>query len=92
MGAHGELEQELRNAGFRDVEVRVITAPLRLASAAEYLRFARESFGALHQMLAALSESEREAVWKEIEQELKKFEAPGGFTGPCELVLGVGTK
>jgi SAM-dependent methyltransferase len=92
LGADGVLKAAYENAGFRDVKTKTLSAPLRMASASECVRFEKESFGALHQMLAALSESEREAVWKEIEQELKKFEAPGGFTGPCELVLGVGTK
>jgi len=32
------------------------------------VRFERESFGALHQMLAGLSEPEREEAWSEIEQ------------------------
>jgi len=52
LSAPGVLEHELRGAGFRDVEVRVVPAPLRLVSAAECLRFERESFGGLHQMLA----------------------------------------
>ena len=39
------------HAGFRDVTVEAVPAPLRLPSAAECVRFERESFGALHQML-----------------------------------------
>lgn len=92
LGADGVLKAAYENAGFRDVKTKTLSAPLRMASASECVRFEQESFGALHQMLAALSGSERESVWKEIERELKKFEGPGGFTGPCELVLGVGTK
>jgi SAM-dependent methyltransferase len=52
LGTPGVLEHELRGAGFRDVEVRVVPSPLRLVSAAECLRFERESFAVLHQMLA----------------------------------------
>jgi ubiquinone/menaquinone biosynthesis C-methylase UbiE len=92
LGSPGVLEQALTQAGFRDVETRVVAAPLRLSSAAECVRFERESFGALHQMLAGLTEAERQAAWEEIEQALRGFESPHGFEGPCELVIGAGTK
>jgi hypothetical protein len=63
-----------------------------MASAAECVRFERESFGALHQMMASLTEAEREETWQEIEQELKQFETGDGFEGPCEMVVGAGVK
>ncbi|MCP9931642.1 class I SAM-dependent methyltransferase [Cyanobium sp. AMD-g] len=90
LGAPGVLEAAYRQAGFRDIEVRVVPSPLRLPSAAECVRFERESFGALHQMLAGVPEEERPSVWEEIEQELRTFEAADGFIGPCEMVVGVG--
>jgi hypothetical protein len=43
-------------------------------------------------MLSGLPESEREAVWEVIEEELRQFEGPDGFEGPCEMVVGVGVK
>jgi ubiquinone/menaquinone biosynthesis C-methylase UbiE len=92
LGADGVLKAAYENAGFSEVKIKTMSAPLRMASASECVRFEKESFGALHQMLAALSESDRESVWKEIEHELKRFDGPGGFSGPCELLLGVGTK
>jgi ubiquinone/menaquinone biosynthesis C-methylase UbiE len=93
MGAPGLMEQELRGAGFQDVEVRVVPSPARLASAAECLRLERESFGALHQMLAGLTIEEREDAWAEVGKALQQFEAPdGGFEGPCELLVGAGTR
>ena len=84
----GEL---LDTAGFRDVEVHRVEAPLELASAAECARLERESFGALHQMLAGLTEAQREETWSEIEVALREFEGPDGFAGPCELLVGAGT-
>ena len=90
-GAPGAIEAVYRDAGFTGVEVRRVAAPLRMSSAAECVRFERESFGALHQMLSSLSESERADVWSEIEQELSQFETPDGFEGPCELIVSVGT-
>jgi SAM-dependent methyltransferase len=92
LGAPGVLEDAFRRAGFRDVQSRMVAAPVRLASAAECVRFEKESFGALHQMLSGLDEPGREAAWAEIGEELKAFEGPSGFEGPCELVVAVGTK
>jgi ubiquinone/menaquinone biosynthesis C-methylase UbiE len=92
LGAPGALQHAYEQAGFRDVEVRMVDAPLQLASAAECVRFEQESFGALHQMLSGLDQAGREAVWAEIEAELSQFEGPSGFNGPCELVVAAGTK
>jgi SAM-dependent methyltransferase len=85
----GEL---LAEAGFRDVRVERLEAPLRLASARECVRFERESFGALHQMLAGLDAADQEEAWAEIEQELAQFEGPSGFDAPCTLLVAAGTK
>ena len=92
LGAAGVLQQAYEQAGFREIDVRVVEAPLHFSSAAECVRFEQESFGALHQMLSGLDESEREAAWSEIHTELSQFEGPEGFTGPCELMVAVGTK
>ncbi len=43
-------------------------------------------------MMAGLSEAEQTETWEEIAGELRQFEGTDGFTGPCEMVLGVGTK
>ena len=91
LGAAGVLQQAYEQAGFRDVELKVVEAPLRTASAAECTRFERECFGALHQMLSGLPETEREEAWAEIETALGEFEGPGGFSGPCELIVGAAT-
>ena len=92
LGGPGVLAAELADAGFRDIEVRGIDAPLRLASAAECLRFERESFGALHQMLSGLPEAEREAAWAEVGEALTAFEGPAGFARPCRLLVAAGTR
>ena len=92
LGSPGVLEAAFAKAGFRDIEVRLVPSPLRLSSAAECVRFERESFGALHQMLAGVPEAERPSVWSEIEAELKTFEGAEGFVGPCEMVVAVGIK
>jgi ubiquinone/menaquinone biosynthesis C-methylase UbiE len=92
LGAEGVLAKALEQAGFRDIEVRRVDSPVRLASAAECVRFERESFGALHQMMAVMNERERTDTWNEIEGALRKFESDDGFVGPCEMLVGAGTK
>lgn len=92
LGAEGALEAELLAAGFTDVTVDAVDSPLRMSSAAECARFERESFGALHQMLGGLDESERDQVWLDIEAALSAYDGSDGFVGPCELLVGAGTK
>jgi ubiquinone/menaquinone biosynthesis C-methylase UbiE len=92
LGAAGVLKAALEQAGFRDVSVQAVTAPLRLPSAAECVRFERESFGALHQMLSAVPQDQRPSVWDEIAEALRRFETADGFVGPCELLVAGATK
>lgn len=92
MGSPGAAAADLTAAGFRDVRVDTVDAPVRMERAAECLRFERESFGALHQMLAGLSAADREAAWDEIGDALARFEGPSGFSGPCELLIATGTR
>lgn len=92
LGGPGVAEDALSSAGFTEVTVETVTAPLRLPSAAECVRFERESFGALHQMLSGVPEQERPGVWTEIEQALSRFESETGYEGPCELLVVAGSR
>lgn len=92
LGAEDKLQQPFTKAGFRNVEVITINAPVQLSSAAECLQFEQEAFGALHQMLSGLSDSEKDEAWIEIEEALGQFEVNGHFEGPCEMLVAVGTK
>lgn len=87
LGAPGVAETALRAAGFDGVRVTAVDAPLRLSGAAECVRFERESFGALQQMLAGLPQADREAAWAEITAELARFDGPEGFVGPCQMLV-----
>ena len=92
LGTPDVLRHELEAAGFVGVDVRVLPAPLQLASAEECVRFERESFGALHQMLAGLDANAQAAVWQEITDALTEFEGPDGFVAPCELLVVAAAK
>jgi hypothetical protein len=92
LGSPGVAEAALERAGFAEVQARTVPAPLRMRSAADCLRFERESFGALHQMLAGLDEPGRQAAWDEIAAALARFEGPDGFSAPCELLVVAGLR
>lgn len=92
LGDPDVLEARFSAAGFRDVTVQTLPAPVLLESAAECVNFERDSFGALHQMLAGLTGPERDEVWQEIEEALGQFDTPKGFVGPCELHIVSATR
>jgi SAM-dependent methyltransferase len=92
LGAEGVIEKAFSDAGFINVKTERVNSPLELSTAKECVKFEKESFGALHQMLSSLPDSEKESVWQEIETELQKFESDNGFQGPCEMVVAVGEK
>lgn len=92
LGGPGVIEAVLEEAGFRDIRVETVPSPLRLPTAADCVRFERESFGALHQMLSGLNDDERAAAWADIEAQLSRFETGDGFVGPCELLVASAAK
>ena len=92
LGAPDRIESLFEAAGLINVHSRKAPAPLRMRSAAEYLRFEQESFGALHQMLSGLDQAGRNAAWEEVGSALREFETDDGFAGPCLLVVAAGQK
>lgn len=92
LGNPGRLEDVFRRAGFTNPEIQAVPVPHRMANAAEYVRVAREAFGAFNAMMAHLSSQERESVWNEVEGSMRSFESPGGFEVPGECLVGAATK
>jgi SAM-dependent methyltransferase len=92
LGHPGVLERIFTEAGFADAEVRTVPAPLKMNSAAEYVRLAGEAFGAFNAMLARLKAEERESVWNEVESTMRTFESRDGFEVPGECLVGAGSK
>jgi ubiquinone/menaquinone biosynthesis C-methylase UbiE len=92
LGTDGALAAALEGAGFRDVIVEAVDAPVRLPSAADCVRFERESFGALHQMMSKLSAEEQADTWTEIADALARYEGPAGFVGPGELLVAAAAR
>jgi SAM-dependent methyltransferase len=89
LGSPGVLESIFNQAGFANPEIRTVPVPLKMASTSEYVRLAREAFGAFNAMMAHLSAQERESVWDEVEDSMRSFESAGGFEVPGECLVGV---
>ncbi len=85
------MEETYRNADLRDVEVHTFPTRRRFPSLAEAIRYAKGPLP-LRELMARLSEAEREQAWAEIEEALRQFAGPTGYDSPCELLIGVGTK
>jgi hypothetical protein len=87
----GVLRNPLLQAGFQDIQERRIPAPLKLKSATDCVCFEKESFGALHAIMAGLDPGGKEAAWKEIANELQRFESSSGFERRCERIVVSGS-
>ncbi|MGI3168496.1 class I SAM-dependent methyltransferase [Pseudooceanicola sp. C21-150M6] len=92
LGRPGAIESLFNAAGLQDIQTRKIDAPVVLESASDCLRFEKESFGALHQMLSNLGEYARTAAWKDVEAALERFETEKGFIGPCVMIAASARK
>ena len=92
LGSSGVAEGVYAAAGLVDVTVTAIPSPRRVANATDCVQFERESFGALHQMLAGVDAAQRAAAWNEVAEALVQFEGPSGFVGPCEMLVVSGTR
>lgn len=92
LGGPGVLENTYKQAGFLDATVHAVSASRLFPSAAEAIRALRDSFPRLQDLMAHLSDADRERAWKEIEQQLSQFDGPNGVEAPGEFLIGVGTK
>ncbi len=92
LGEPGVIEAAYERAGFADVEVRRMAAPLRLASAAECVRFERESFGRCTRCSPASARRSARRRGRRSRWRSSSSRGPDGFAGPCELLVAGATK
>lgn len=92
LGAPGVIGDAFTRAGFGDIRVSSVSAPVRMPSVAGCVRFGRDSCGALHQMLAGVAQAEREHAWAEIERELARLETPTASRDRASFSSPPGTK
>lgn len=87
LGKPGLLEDLLHSAGFINIKVRAISAPMRIASVNVYIDFLRSAASPIIEMLSRLTPAAQQKAWGDMAQQLKHFEDEGGWTGPNELLL-----
>ncbi len=92
LGGPGAIESLLGGSGFVDVERRALAVPLRMPSAARALAMMQDAFGAYRAVLADCDEAVRTAAWAEVEELLRSFETPAGFSAPAEVVVAAGVR
>jgi ubiquinone/menaquinone biosynthesis C-methylase UbiE len=92
LGSPGVLETALTNAGFSNVTVRPVPTSRWYPSRAEALQDRKNSCPEVGELMADLSDTEREAAWSEIEQAMGQFEGPNGVEVSGEVLVCAGTK
>ena len=93
LGDPAVLRGAFERSGFRDVAVEIVPSSQRFASVAAAMEHRRNSLPEMRPFLERMSEAEREAVWKEIETVIRRFEqSDGTVIVPTERLVAVGTK
>jgi ubiquinone/menaquinone biosynthesis C-methylase UbiE len=92
LGSPGVLEDALTNAGFSNVTVRPVPTRRWYPSRAEALQDRKNSCPEVGELMADLSDTEREAAWSEIEHAIGQFEGPNGVEVSGEVLVCAGTK
>lgn len=90
LGRSGRLHDLFVQAGFRNVTTIRISAPMRLPSAAHYVRFLQGAAGPVRSLIERLDVPSQALAWTRIEAEMAQYETPDGWTGPKELLLAFG--
>ncbi len=87
LGKPGLLAALLADAGFDDIHVEPMEAPMSLPSVQHYLDFIRSSGSPIMQLLAPLSVPEQASAWDDMAVQLAQFTVAQGWRGPNELLL-----
>ena len=92
LGGPGVLDATLTNAGFSNVTVQAVPTRRWYPSRADALEDRKNSCPEVGELMADLSDAEREMAWSEIEQAIGQFEGPNGVEVSGEVLVGAGTK
>lgn len=90
LGKPGLMAELLADAGFVEVRIEAIAAPMHLPSCQHYIQFVRTAGLPIMALLAALSAPAQADAWRDIEEQLARFETSAGWGGPNELLLCAG--
>lgn len=92
LGKPGLMADLLAEAGFQEVAVTPLAVPFRVPSCVDYLDFVRSAGSPIMDLLRPLPSERQERAWTEMALELAQFMTAGGWEGPNELLLCVGSR
>lgn len=92
LGRPGLMDELLRGAGFVDIGVRAVPAPMQLPSAQHYIDFVRSAGLPVMALLAPLPAAAQAAAWHDIASQFARFDEPAGWRDPNELLLCTATR
>jgi ubiquinone/menaquinone biosynthesis C-methylase UbiE len=92
LGPPGLMHSLLAAAGFTDIDVRALDAPMRLPSVKHYLDFVQTAGLPIMAILAPLPAAVQAAAWQDIEAQLLRFNSTDDWVGPNELLLCTATR
>ena len=92
LGQPGLMAALLTDAGFSDISVRALAAPMRLPHVKHYIDFVQTAGLPIMAILAPLPPEAQRAAWQDIEQQLQLFTTPRDWLGPNELLLCAATR
>lgn len=87
LGSPALLHRLMSEAGFDDVAVHRLDAPMHTAGVADYIDFVRSAGSPVIRLVDALPPARREVAWAEIARRLACFEVGARWIGPNELLL-----
>lgn len=92
LGEPRQLQNAFMQAGFQDISVHVVSHKRRFPSLEIALQNRRDSLPEIGALAAELSQAQRDAMWHEIEDCIRRFVTPDGFEADGEVLIGVATK
>jgi ubiquinone/menaquinone biosynthesis C-methylase UbiE len=92
LGQPGLMHSLLAAAGFVDIDIRALDAPMRLPSVKHYLDFVQTAGLPIMAILAPLPTAVQAAAWQDIEAQLLRFNSADDWVGPNELLLCTATR
>ncbi len=87
LGQPGLMHSLLGSAGFTDIDIRAMDAPMRLPAASDYIHFVQTAGLPIMALLAPLPPAAQRAAWQDIEAQLQRFSSADEWRGPNELLL-----
>jgi len=87
LGKPGLIDELFRKAGFFEIATTKVTAPFNLPTVKDYMNFIRTSAGPVVQIVKSMDPATAEAAWADMEKALGRYQRPGGWEGPNELLL-----